>query len=339
MNLLSLRFIGTALLTLIFIGGVYQYLSTKLDEYNYPPIGKMVDIGGYKVHMIDLGVHKEVSKPTIIMDAANGSNCLDWQLVQPEIAKFARVVTYDRAGYAWSDASPLQRTSVNIAQELHDMLHAAKIPGPYILVGHSFGGLNVRLYANKYPDEVVGIILVDTSHEDEGKILPAPAPAYLQKIMIGAVYVGVLRLLNHLPFMRKNLEKQIEKYSPEIQNMYQSQKTATKFWAAVYAEGSLKSQDCQELKRQAPSLGDLPLTVISAGKPMLDYEQVKKFYSYDQVQKVNEGWQQLQADLVKKSSQSKHLVAEHSGHIIPYDQPEIIVHAVHDMVEGLCKEK
>lgn len=332
--LTSVKYFILGVFVLIIFGAMYQHIATKYDEQKYPPIGKMIDVGGYKLHMIDLGTNEQKGF-TVVMDAASGSNCLDWQLVQPEIAKFVRVITYDRAGYAWSDASPLPRTSENIVQELHAMLHNANVSGPYILVGHSFGGLNVRFYENKYPKEIVGIILVDASHEEESKVLPAPAPGYLQTILIGVVYLGVLRLCSYLPFMRKNLEKQIEKYSLAIQKMYQSQKSSTKFWSAVIAEGALKNQDCQVLKEQAPSLGDLPLTVISAGKPMLDYELAKNFYSCKQVDNMNKSWELLQADLVNKSSQGRQVIAEHSGHIIPYDQPEVIVQAVREMIDRL----
>src|SRR3989339_1128005 len=129
----SLKIVCASILALAGSGATYQYVATKLDERNFPPIGKMVDVGGYKLHMIDSGVVVE-GHPTIVMDSGISGDSCDWFLVQPEIAKFARVITYDRAGYAWSDVSPLERTSENMMQELHTMLHNAGVQGSYILV-------------------------------------------------------------------------------------------------------------------------------------------------------------------------------------------------------------
>jgi len=97
-----------------------------------------------------------------------GGSSLDWLRVQPEIAKFTRVCSYDRAGYGWSDSSPMPRTSLQIAEELKGLLTSAEERGPYLLVGHSFGGYNVRMFAKLYPSDVAGMVLVDAEHPDEG---------------------------------------------------------------------------------------------------------------------------------------------------------------------------
>ena len=152
----TLKVVMALIFGLAAAGAMYQYIGTKLDERKYPLIGRMIDLGGYKLHMIDSGQNHY--DPTVVIETGAGESCLGWQLIQPEIAKFARVISYDRAGYAWSDASPFPRTSENIIKELHTMLHNANVPGPYILVGHSFGGLNIQLFANTYPGEVAGVI-------------------------------------------------------------------------------------------------------------------------------------------------------------------------------------
>src|SRR3989339_1050498 len=149
----SLKIIGISILVLVGLGLSYQYIATKLDARKYPPVGKLIDIGGYKLHMIDLQPESmDINNtPTVILESGFGGNSLGWSLVQSEISKFARVISYDRAGYGWSDASPFARSNENIVQELHTMLANAQIPAPYILVGHSRGGLNVRLFAMTYP--------------------------------------------------------------------------------------------------------------------------------------------------------------------------------------------
>jgi pimeloyl-ACP methyl ester carboxylesterase len=132
---------------LLMIGAAYQWISTKLDAKRYPAPGQLVDIGGYKLHLYNAGS----GGPAVILDAGLGGFSSSWGLVQPKIAQFTQVVSYDRAGTGWSEPSPFPRTSQQIVRELHTLLQNAHIPKPYILVGHSFGGINVRLYAATYP--------------------------------------------------------------------------------------------------------------------------------------------------------------------------------------------
>ena len=306
----------------ICLGIIYQYIATRLDERKYPPIGKMVDVGGYKLHMIDEGA----GSPVVVMDAALGNITLDWSLVQPEIAKFTRVITYDRAGFAWSNASPLKRISENEVQELHAMLHNAQIPQPYILVGHSLGEINVRLFATMYPDEVAGIVLVDSSHELQLEKLPKTSTPWYLKPKIAEIIsnLGIFRFMNYVPSQKR-------KYSADVQKMYDSQKLTTKFIHAVTDEMAHLKDSFHQLQITGGSLGDKPLTVISAGKkrsnkgnlPEKEFEQMIK------------NLQDMQKDLVTKSARGKQIIAEKSGHMVNYDQPEIIVDAVREMVDEL----
>ena len=292
----------------------------------------MVDIGGYKLHMLDTGT----GNPTVVIDAGGGCNTLDWSLVQPEIAKFTRVITYDRAGYAWSDASPLERTSENMVKELHAMLHSANIPAPYILVGHSLGGNNVQLFASMYPDEVAGVVLVDSNHEDQMEKLPkVDLPIFLKPAIAVTIFnLGIPRLFSGTSQV-KSMFGYVEKYSPEIQKIYFSQKLTTKFIRSLSEELSHIEQDFNQLKRaKGGLLGDKPLTVITAGK-QLTYDEVKGQLSQEQLDQMNKAWAEMQSDLVAKSSRGKQIIAEKSGHLINYDQPETIVDAVREMVNEL----
>jgi pimeloyl-ACP methyl ester carboxylesterase len=122
----------------------------------------LVDVGGYMMHINCIGQ----ASPTIILEAGMGDFSLIWAYVQPEVARFTRVCSYDRAGYGWSETSPFPRTANTMMEELHTLLANANIQGPYVLVGHSMGGMLVRAYAHNYPDEVAGMVLVDSAHEE-----------------------------------------------------------------------------------------------------------------------------------------------------------------------------
>jgi pimeloyl-ACP methyl ester carboxylesterase len=151
-------------LFLLLAGVVYQFVATKIDEYRYPVPGEMVDVSGYSLHLYCTG--ERGGAPTVVMDSGLGGSVLDWQLVQPEVARFARVCTYDRGGAGWSEPGAQPRTSQQFVEELHTLLGNAGVQEPYVLVGHSLGGTNMQLYASQYPDEVAGMVLVDSALED-----------------------------------------------------------------------------------------------------------------------------------------------------------------------------
>lgn len=133
----------------------------SIETSGFPPLGRLVDIGGYRLHLHCTGE----GDPTVVLIAGGGDFSFDWSLVQPNVSHFARVCSYDRAGLAWSDPGPLPRTVRQDAYELHSLLSAARVPAPYLLVGHSMGGLIARLYADRYANEVAGIVLVDATSE------------------------------------------------------------------------------------------------------------------------------------------------------------------------------
>lgn len=307
------------MLVLAALGAIYQHIGTKIDKRTYPPVGKMVDIGGYKLHMIDSGS----GGPTVVIDAGMGCSSLDWALVQPEVAKFARVISYDRAGYAWSDTSPLARTSANIVKELHAMLQNSNIPTPYILVGHSFGGLNVRLYAATYPDEVAGIVLVDASSENGFKFNLTDYVTDILPMMI-TVYLGINRALIYFKFI--DLQKEfansqlLESLNPSIQKAYCTNMISSTQFSTILKESLAIQESGKQMKQAHGDLGNKPLIIITAGKQWGDDASKKE-------------WADWQVALTKKSSRCKQIIAQNSGHMINTDQPEIIVDAVREMAE------
>lgn len=121
-----------------------------------------MDVGGYRLH-VEIG---GIGSPAVVLDAGLGGGVATWSEVLPAVAEKTTAVAFDRAGLGGSDPGPLPRTSSRMVEEMHAMLRAAEVPPPYVLVGHAFGGANVRLYAHRYPDEVAAIVLVDATHED-----------------------------------------------------------------------------------------------------------------------------------------------------------------------------
>lgn len=245
-------------------GAVYQYVATQSDELAFQPVGKMIDIGGYKLHMID----SQVGKVTVVIDSAIGQKTLDWCLVQPEIAKFARVVTYDRAGYAWSDASPLARTSGNIVQEMRTMLQNAKIPAPYILVGDSFGGMNIRLFADQHSEDVAGLIVINSDRKD----LIGQKPGLLNSLWLYGIdvanYTGCLRLLSLLPSQQQKMHDAIASYPAYLKPIEETQIVTTKYVHAMVQEGLLLSQSLQQLQQAQQSLSDKPVVMLNESRPV-----------------------------------------------------------------------
>lgn len=314
---------------LLIVGVMYHFIFTKLDKQKYLPVGKMIDIGGYKLHMVDQGV-LEIGKPTVILESGMGCTAFDWLLVYSEIAKFARVISYDRAGYGWSDASPLSRTSANIVKELHMMLDKAGISSPYILVGHSFGGMNVELFAATYPQEVAGIILVDSVHEDVMNRIPQIFIHFKNWVYhrLCAAYLGIPLIFLHCKsYFYSNLD------SNKIVDRFH--KTTIKYYYALFNQLNFIITSCEQVKAVHGSLSDIPLVVITAGQQVIPAQGPCGSYTQDEVEKINKSWFELQADLVAKSSQSKQIIAEKSGHNIPYEQSEIIINTVLEMVKKL----
>jgi pimeloyl-ACP methyl ester carboxylesterase len=151
------------LVALAVIGVIYQAFATEIYRRIYPPPGELVDVGGHSLHINCVGE----GSPTVILESGLGATSVDWANIQPEVANTTRVCAYDRAGSGWSEPGPGPGDPQQIAGELHTLLGNAGIGGPYVLVGHSFGGLYVRMYAYQYPNEVEGMVLVDSSHPEQ----------------------------------------------------------------------------------------------------------------------------------------------------------------------------
>jgi len=240
--------------SLLIIGAIYQVISAKLDEQRYPALGEMINIGGRSLHVVRTQLSKDA--PTVILEAGNGLTSTSWMLVQPEIAKFANCMSYDRAGFGWSKPSPDLCISVNDMKDLHHVLEKLGMPTPYIFVGHSYGGMLGRLYAAHYPDEIAGIVLVDAYHEEQVKSIPLPSSRIMTVFRIMALF-GVFRLFVQKLFplpatlpaqMRKRIHAEISAYT----------------WTQT-TKNIFSHVDESLLPFRSLPILDKPMTVISAG--------------------------------------------------------------------------
>jgi len=284
------------LLVLASVGAIYQAVSTKSDQRNYPALGQLVDVGGYKLHIYCVGKHVEGS-PTVILEQGLGGTSAAWARVQSEIAQSTRVCAYDRAGMGWSDSGSEPRDGQHIATELHTLLNNADISGPYVLVGWSFGGLYVRIYAGKYPTEVSGIVLLDSSHPDQWTSTAAgksqfESNAGIYKIAPWLARIGVMRVMGVF---------QPDPGLPTPQNeALKAFFAATKDWDAQSAE-FLDSPATNNQARNLTSLGAMPLFVLTATEHGTPPEQEQL-------------WQSWQKELALLSTNSVHQIVPQANH-------------------------
>ncbi len=304
---------------LLLIGFSYQYFSTKFDDWQHFPQGQFIEVNGRKIHFLCTGKNG----PSVILDAGLGADLNWWHLVQKEASKFARICSFDRPGYGWSDSGKLPRTSKQIVSELHTLLHATEtLQSPYILVGHSFGGVNMRLYANAYPDEVMSLILIDACHEDQifednssGHGILTTFKNYLFTSTFSH-HVGLSRL-----FMTKNLRPYFSSLMPqELRDVIVTKASSVKALKARDNEMLFLKESLAQLKKSKNALSNKPLIIITA-------EETNK----------DPSWQAYQKELVALSNLGKQIIAKKSSHMVNVDKPEIIVRAIKQIIES-CKK-
>jgi pimeloyl-ACP methyl ester carboxylesterase len=309
-------------LVLLLAGVAFQFVMTRIDARRYPAPGELVEVRGYSLHLYCTG--REAGAPTVVMDSGLGGTVLDWQLVQPEVAKFARVCTYDRAGMGWSEAGTQPRTSRQISEELHTALGNAGVRGPYVLVGHSFGGTNMQVYASRYPDEVAGMVLVDSALEDEEAVTLTkslqPSPLLLK------IYatIGLTRLPYTLGGEPPGLT------SPELEDEQTAISSQRKHIFAIADETSSLEASFAENRAHPMSLGDKPLMVLTAGSVQTEGTGL----SPEQADHLDKLHSESQAALTRRSENARQIISDDSGHYIQVEQPAVVIDAVRHVVEA-----
>lgn len=313
---------GFAALTavLLLAGATYQFTATRIDARNYPAPGRLLDVGGYRLHLNCTGEGSQ----TVLLQSGLGGGALDWSSVQPEVAKFARVCSYDRAGAGWSEAGPRPRDAAQVVRELHTLLGNAGLRPPYVLVGHSLGGLYVQLYVSRYPEEVAGVVLVDSSHEGQWlrEELPSLSPNYA--LLLKAIApLGVVRVLLKYNLPSENIP---EARAAELAAVY----SHTGHLYAVAEELANMSKSMSELRESPMRLGGKPLVVLTRGRR-------EPASSPEEAERADRAWRELQADLAGRSSAGKHVIAENSGHYIQFDEPGLVIDSIRQVVSDASR--
>ena len=309
----------------IFIVGARAKATLKAK---YPPIGQMVDVGGYKLHLYCQGT----GSPTVVMDAGAGSTGLYWSLVQPEIAKTVRTCVYDRAGYGWSEKSSQPRSISTMVNELYSLLTNANITGPYVLVGHSIGGVIVRQYTQSYPQEVVGMVLVDSAQEKQFQRFPEEIVAATNQGLTQSRRLELL-IATGLPALNPAQVSLESKLPIAAAETYRALVLASPNHLST-ARGEIETLGLG-VTEPVTTLGNLPLIVLSHGH--FDSETMGADISAEVADQYEQTWQELQVELTALSSQGKRIIAEQSGHNIHLEQPQLVISAIQEIVEAAKK--
>ena len=312
--------LALVLLTILAAAGfLYENIAESRDRRFNPMEGQLVSVNGREMHIDCAGE----GSPTVILDSGLGDGYLSWRKVQPRIAKFTRVCSYDRAGLGYSDPSPAPRTSRAIAQELHALLQAASVSPPYVIVGHSMGGYDVRVYTDLYRNEIVGMVLVDASHPDQESRFP-PTLTNLE----GSWQREMQFIAMTMPFGIPRLLGLCEN-SPLARAADCNWHSARERLAEVKAFRESAAEAAA-----SGSLGDLPLAVLShdPDKPSGDLPP-------EIARPTNEVWQKMQDELAHLSTHGTHIVARNSAHYIQEDRPDVVIDAVRSVIEQAREAK
>ena len=256
--------------------------------------GQRIDVGGYRLYMESAGS----GRPTVIFESGRECGASSLANLAAEVQQFTRTLIYDRAGIGQSEPAPTPRTTQEIVNDLRKLLMQAQIGGPYLLVGHSFAGLPLRLFAHQGPHEVVGLVLLDVTHPDQWlrglQLLPPPSP-------------------------------------DEPVALTATRDVLTREWTDPFSndEGIDIAASAAQV-RATGHLGQLPMVVITAGK-----DEWEEGFPLEIARALEQDWLAMQKELAALSFNSTHLIATESDHVIQDCQPDLVVKVIRQLVQAI----
>jgi pimeloyl-ACP methyl ester carboxylesterase len=276
-----------AVLAIASVGGGYQTVRESLEAKAYPPPGQLIDVGGHRLHLHCTGS----GSPTVVLEPGHGGSSSDFGWITPAVARETRVCVYDRAGRGWSDAADGPQDGAHIAADLHTLLERAHVPGPYVLAGHSFGGLYIRSFTAQFPNQVAGMVLLDSTAPKPGRAQPTNADSYsllgrVAVLLPAVAHLGAGRLLNPISY------GSLPPRSRDEARANSSSARHLASWLEEFREGSRSMQQASSLT----NLDGKPLIVLTA----------------DTGHDAN--WQSAQDQMAKLSTNSLHRVAKDTTH-------------------------
>lgn len=314
---------------------------TGSDGPPLPPPGRLVDVGGWRLHLNCTGEARP-SQPAVILESGVGDFSVEWSLVQPAVSRFARVCSYDRAGDGWSELGPHPRTLHQIVYELHTLLAAAGERPPFVLVGHSYGGWLVRLYQSTYPTEVAGMVLVEAGADDPLRMMPDGKVVHSSELAAGGPVPtvktsGPLRVADIPPVvqqqMRAGMPEAVRTANDPPRNKLPADAQRMRTWAlgqlghVAAAVNPFEHEELAALRadrlRQEFPLGDLPLVVLTRGIP-------EETGADGRVRE--EEHRKDHAMVAGMSRRGRMVVATKSGHHVQLDAPELVVSSIREVL-------
>jgi pimeloyl-ACP methyl ester carboxylesterase len=312
-------------MSLAIVGALYEIVGRLRDTRRFLERGHLVQAGSILMNIDCSGQ----GSPTVILESGSGGPSVDWLMVQPEVARFSRVCSYDRAGYGWSDSGPEPRSALEIAHELKELLQAAGEKGPYVLVGHSMGGYDIRVYTGLYPNDVTGMVLVDASHEDQEVRAPESIRKWQQEHRQHPGWKKLKYFFQlHLGWARLTADRDAPEFWPKaFREEEEFLALPTKHQFAVIDEDQEFPTLSAAQVRSAGNLGDRPLVVLTATRQ----DDIPPEIPLKDAQAEEDLWvQQLQPELARLSTHGRQIVID-SSHEMPTEHPEVVISAIHEV--------